>query len=110
MAKTANQTYWIGFDLGGTKIQASLFDDDLHVIYSRKKKTKGINGQEEGVERIIGLIVDVIEEKGLTVKDISGIGIGSPGPLDLNKGILPHTPNLNWENLALIFKQQFAKT
>jgi glucokinase len=34
-------------------------------------------------------------------KDVAGIGVGSPGPLDLDNGVILNTPNLGWENAPL---------
>ena len=39
---------WVGFDLGGTKMLACVFDDELEKIGSRRRKTRGEAGQEEG--------------------------------------------------------------
>src|SRR5204862_239101 len=34
-------------------------------------------------------------------KDIAGVGIGSPGPLDTKTGVVLLTPNLGWTNFPL---------
>ncbi len=43
--------YWLGIDLGGTKILAEVFDSSWKCIGSKKRKTKADEGQEEGVEK-----------------------------------------------------------
>ena len=43
---------WVGFDLGGTKMSAVLFDRKFEAITRRKKKTRGADGVELGLERI----------------------------------------------------------
>ena len=43
---------WVGFDLGGTKMSAVLFDRKFDAIARRKKKTRGADGVEAGLERI----------------------------------------------------------
>ena len=43
---------WVGFDLGGTKMNAVLYDHKFDILARRKKKTRGADGAAAGVERI----------------------------------------------------------
>ena len=56
-------------------------------------------------ERIVGLIhgviLDTIGETGAAREDFIGIGIGAPGPLDREKGLVIVAPNLGWKNYPL---------
>lgn len=92
---------WIGFDLGGTKMNAMLFDGDFNVLGRRRKKSRGSEGVESGVERIVQGIAKLLEEAQLTRESLGGIGIGCPGPLDLQEGIILEAPNLGWKNVPL---------
>jgi glucokinase len=93
--------FWVGFDLGGTKMQATIYDDNFKILASKRKKTRAQDGAKVGVERMIQIVSDAAEEAGLRVDQPTGIGIGCPGPLDLDKGILFDTPNLGWKNVKL---------
>ena len=42
----AKEGYWIGFDLGGTKMLAAAFDDQWKIIGRRRRKTKGREGSD----------------------------------------------------------------
>ena len=53
---------WVGFDLGGTKMNAVLFDRKFEAIARRKKKTRGADGATAGVERIRATIEKLLEE------------------------------------------------
>jgi len=101
--------YWIGFDLGGTKMQAVLFDRKFAVVARRKKKTRGSEGAESGVERITAAIKKLLEEAQVSVEELVGIGVGCPGPLDLDEGVILNAPNLGWKDVPLkrILEQQF---
>lgn len=99
--KKPRRTYWIGFDLGGTKMMAAVFDGDFQVVASVRAKTKGAEGTEEVLERIQGAIAAALGEAGLDKDDLAGIGVGCPGPLDLDRGIILHAPNLAWHNVPL---------
>ena len=92
---------WVGFDLGGTKMLACVFDDELEKIGSRRRKTRGEAGQEEGVARIIKTIDQALADAEKTPQDLSGIGIGCPSPVDMERGILLDAVNLGWENVPV---------
>lgn len=92
---------WIGFDLGGTKMMAVVFDDKLKVLAKKRRKTKGNEGEQVALERLAETILMALEESKISPDEIAGIGAGVPGPLDLQKGIILEAPNLGWKNVAL---------
>src|ERR1041385_7425108 len=96
----------IGVDLGGTKISAgALTEDGAHAHGMRSIATQAELGAEGVVDRIIGLIegvvLDTMNETGASRKDFRGIGVGAPGPLDREKGIVVVAPNLGWKDFPL---------
>ncbi len=93
--------YWIGFDLGGTKMFCVLFDHKFNPVASERKKTKSDEGASVGLDRMAGMIETVMDEAHVDRADIGGIGIGSPGPLDLDRGVILEAPNLGWKNVEL---------
>jgi len=101
MTAPGNGGCWIGFDLGGTKMLGAAFDDDLNPLSRERKKTKAHEGLEAGIERLTRLIHSVIESANLSKKDVCGIGVGVPGPLDLDAGLIREAPNLGWKNVPL---------
>src|SRR4029077_7446539 len=56
-------------------------------------------------DRIVGLIegviLDTIAQTDAARRDVIGVGIGAPGPLDREKGIVIVAPNLGWRNFPL---------
>lgn len=101
MSALPTEQNWIGFDLGGTKMHAVLFDRRFEVLARRKKKTRGHEGAEAGVERICSTIDKLLEEGQKTRSQISGIGIGVPGPIDMESGVIIESPNLGWKDVPL---------
>lgn len=93
--------FWIGFDLGGTKMQCTLFDDDLKEIGSRRRRTKGELGADAGLERIQGTIERICEDENIDPDQLAGIGIGCPGPIETEKGIVRVAVNLAWRDVAV---------
>lgn len=90
------QRCWIGFDLGGTKMLAKVYDDEFEELGSERKKTKGNLGAEVGLERICEAIRDALKDAKRDTSEVAGIGIGCPGPVDMKKGIVLDPPNLGW--------------
>lgn len=101
---------WVGFDLGGTKMNAVLFDRKFEAIARRKKKTRGAEGATAGVERIRSSIEKLLEEGEISPTKLGGIGVGCPGPLDLDEGIILAAPNLGWKDVPLkkILEKEFG--
>ncbi len=93
--------HWIGFDLGGTKMLASVFDPDFKRLSATRKKTKAREGGSSGVRRIIELIHETLDEAHVAPGQLGGIGVGVPGPLDLKKGVILQLPNLGWSDVPL---------
>jgi glucokinase len=90
-----------GFDLGGTKMLCVILDDKQNVVARKRKKTKGTEGAAAGVARIAELIRETFLENGLSQSELSSIGIGCPGPVDMDNGIVNVAVNLGWKNVPL---------
>ena len=106
----AGEQVWLGFDLGGTKMSAVLFDRKFEPIERRKRKTRGSDGVDAGVERIRSTIEKLLEDALVSKDRLGGIGIGCPGPLDLDEGVILELPNLGWKNVPLkkILEKEFG--
>jgi glucokinase len=93
--------YWIGFDLGGTKMMACVLDADYKVLGVARKSTQGAQGANKGIKRISATIREAIENANVKPDRLQGIGIGCPGTVNTEKGILITAPNLGWSKLPL---------
>jgi len=96
----------IGVDLGGTKVFAGALSDDGKSHHGmRSIPTSAEMGAEGVTDRIVGLIegviLDTMSATGAAREDFIGIGIGAPGPLDREKGLVIVAPNLGWKNYPL---------
>ncbi len=89
----------VGIDIGGTKIMATVFDHQYKPVGSCRKKAKNAKKDESAEDRIIRIVQTALEEAG--GPSIRGIGVGSPGPLDPETGVIIDTPNLGWKNFPL---------
>jgi len=93
--------YYCGFDLGGTKMLCVILDANFEVIARKRKKTKGMEGAQAGLVRIMDTIRETIAEANLPLEGLKAIGIGVPGPVDMDNGIVHVAVNLKWKNVPL---------
>ena len=109
MGNANPKKHWIGFDLGGTKMYGVLFDHKFNVVASDRKKTKGELGAGNSIDRMAEIIGTLLDESKLDRRNLGGIGMGCPGPLDLNKGVVLEAPNLGWHDVPLreVFHRKF---
>jgi glucokinase len=98
---TAKTEYFVGVDLGGTKILAGVFDDKLTCLGRTKMSTKAERGAEEVIERITRCARDVVDECDLDFKQVRAVGIGAPGAVDPETGRVIFAPNLQWQDVPL---------
>jgi glucokinase len=107
---TPKSKYWIGFDLGGTKMLAVLYNASLEPIGRRKRKTRAFEGLDAGLARIVQTIEDCLADSGIESSQLNGISVGAPGPLDPRKGVIHDLPNLGWKNVKIteFLKKQFS--
>lgn len=86
--------YIIGFDLGGTKMLSAVIDSELSIVGKDKKKVHTELDQDNYFFRICDTINDSLESAKISLKDIMGIGMAVPGPIDTKSGEIMDTPNL----------------
>jgi glucokinase len=92
----SQQKYWLGFDLGGTKMLASLADENFKVVGQKRRKTRSGSATDVPFSRIIETIHKCLDEHHVSPSQLAGIGIGCPGPVNWQKGIVPLAVNLGW--------------
>jgi len=92
----------LGIDLGGTKILAALVNSEGQIIGEAKVKTKAEKGPEAVIERIAETAREALKQAGLGWAEVKGVGIGVPGPMNPETGVIYHPPNLpGWDEVAL---------
>jgi glucokinase len=94
----------LGVDLGGTSTRIGLYDDSMQLIASRSMPTRVSLGPQVCVAEIAAAIRSVLDGNGFgsPKQEILGIGIGSPGPMNLRTGVLGRLPNLpGWDDFPL---------
>lgn len=85
---------FIGIDLGGTNIKIGAFDSDLNLLKKISAPTENTIEPDDVVKRICQSVKTLIKNIKASPDDITAAGIGSPGPVNLEEGIVLATPNL----------------
>jgi glucokinase len=103
MAETGSKAeYYVGVDLGGTKILAGVFKSSLELVGTTKTSTKAQRGVDEVIERVARTVKDAVDEADLSLKQVAGVGIGAPGAVDFDSGTVIFAPNLEgWKDVPL---------
>lgn len=104
MAK--NRKIVVGVDLGGTNCLAGTVDPDGKVLGESKSRTKAEADADAVVQDMSDAVLVAIKRAGLKKKDILGVGVGVPGPVDPRTCIVARCPNLgpSWDNFPLAEK------
>jgi glucokinase len=84
--------YAIGVDLGGTNLRAAAIDRDGVIIEQIEGPTNGIRGNQAVLESIASAIKQLREVHGRA--GLLGIGVGVPGFIHMEKGLITDSPNL----------------
>lgn len=95
-----NRVY-IGVDLGGTNIQTGVLDKNGAVLGRDKTKTKAEVGAAGVIDRIVKCVGKAMSEAGVEINQVAGLGIGAPGTINFDKGIVEYAINLGWRNVRL---------
>lgn len=92
--------YVVGVDLGGTKIYTALVNLDGEIVKKVTVKTEAEKGEKSVMEKLLNTIDHVLEN--VDLDEVRAIGVGSPGPLDVEKGLIVYTPNLPFKNFNIV--------
>ena len=93
--------YYIGFDLGGTKVVAAALDEDFKILSRAKEKA----GVDKGIDNVYKAICSVIKKAcskaNIDIKDVIAIGGCSPGLICPKTGTVLDSPNLGFKGFPL---------
>jgi glucokinase len=92
----------LAFDLGGTKIAFGVVAENGEVLGSDKIETLAKQGPEQAIQRVNLAAQSLLQKLNIKPQELIGIGIASPGPLDISKGCVDGSPNLpGWTGYSI---------
>jgi glucokinase len=78
-----------------------VFTNALKFVGRSKLSTKPERGPDAVIERIARCVQDAVDECDLSLKQVKGVGIGSPGSIDTENGRVMFAGNLGWKDVPL---------
>lgn len=93
--------YYIGVDLGGTNIAVGVVTEEGKILATDSVPTMAEREYPEIVADMAMVCKRVVEKAGLEMKDIKAIGIGTPGSVDHENGVVLYANNLKFEDTPL---------
>jgi glucokinase len=97
----AKERLYIGMDIGGTNIQASLVQESGVIVGSARVATPRDDSVESVVAAMESAVEKVINKHGLSGRDLRAMGIAVPGVVDPDSGYVAATPNLCLSGVSL---------
>lgn len=95
------KNYWIGVDLGGTKILVGVFHEDYKPIGRAKRATDAQKGTDSIIGNIRLAVDEAIGDAKIDLADVRGLGMCIPGQVDQRVQQVRYAPNLGWRDLPL---------
>jgi len=97
-------SYAIGCDLGGTNLRVGVVDiENGTVVHLQSVPTLAREGYQAVIRRMVNLFNKVMVSCEFDYKDIYSVGIGAPGVLNLELGLVELMPNFygGWHGVPL---------
>ena len=96
-----NHPYVVGVDMGATKVLIALVDGEGRILARKKRSTQPEKGPDRCIDRMVDGILAAARGGDVPIERIEAIGIGAPGPLDPDRGVILSAPNLKWTDVPL---------
>ena len=93
--------YRVGIDLGGTNIKAGIVNEKNEILIQDSVPTLTERPYQEVLKDMADLVLELVKRLSIDVKEMEGIGIGSPGTIDAENGIVVYSNNFGWENVPV---------
>ena len=93
--------YYVGIDLGGTNIAAAVVDENYNILGRGKMKTNLPRPAEAIVDDMAAVAKLAIADSKLNAAQIKWVGVGCPGTVNRDTGIVEFSNNLGFKLLPL---------
>lgn len=98
--------YYIGIDLGGTKIAAGLVNKEGRIIRKSSVPTYRDRDYKQIIKDMALLVQDILKVENLTLNNIERIGIGLPGSVNKKEGKLFYANNFKAQNIPVAYEMR----
>ena len=94
--------YRLGIDLGGTNIVAGVVDEEYNIVAKASCKTDVPRPEKEICDSMAEVALEAIKKANITIDDVESIGIGVPGAVNPETGIIEYSANLFFHNWSVV--------
>lgn len=93
--------YYLGIDLGGTNVAAGIVDKNHQLLKKTSRKTQVPCSETEMCDQLAASVTETLDAAGLKIDDIPYVGIGCPGTVNRESGVIEFANNLYFNNFPL---------
>jgi len=98
----AQRPLFLGVDVGGTSVKIGLVDDRGRTLGLTKIPTFAERSPDDAVRRISAACLEFLQSLSLAMTDVAAIGLGTPGTMDIPRGMILEPPNIpGWRNYPI---------
>lgn len=94
--------YYVGIDLGGTNIVAGVVDENGTIIVKASCKTSTPRTMEAICDDMAAVALSAIESAGISKEDVPYVGIGAPGAVNSDTGVIEFANNFGFHNWEIV--------
>ncbi|MDQ1145053.1 glucokinase [Bacillus sp. SORGH_AS 510] len=93
-----SEKWFVGVDLGGTTTKIAFITMDGEIVEKWEVPTDNSNEGQNITSNIAKAINEKLSELGQKKEQLIGVGMGAPGPVDYEDGIVLNVVNLGWKD------------
>lgn len=100
----------VGVDIGGTAIKMALITPDGELVTKVQEPTPVAQGEDGILQKVAQMTQELLHKHGFSTEQACGIGVGVPGPIDAENGVVLQAVNLHWRQPVLLREKLEALT
>lgn len=93
---------YVGVDIGGMSVKCGIVAQDGSLLYKKSAPIQANEADTVILRDIAVLVAEVLSESGTDKKEIAGMGIGCPGSVYDEKGVVRYSCNINFRNTPIV--------
>ncbi len=93
--------YYLGIDLGGTNIAVGIVDENYKILARAKRRTRVPCSPDDLCEQLAAAALEALTKAGIPLDGIPWVGVGTPGTVNRDSGVVEFSNNLYLNNYPL---------
>ncbi len=98
----SERPFFVGIDVGGTNTKIGIVDNRGLTLAFQSIPTSEDQGPEDLLERACQAVDEMVIALGVSHTDLAAMGLGTPGPMDIPRGVILDPTNLpHWRHFPI---------